>query len=439
MSPTSSRNSVPPLASSKRPIFCAMAPVNAPLLVSEELALEQAGRDRGAVQLDERPRSAAAQVVNRARDELFAGAGFALDEHGRVGGRDDLDLLEHVLQRRAVADDFLEVVLAANFVLEVQLFFVELFLQLGDLPVGEPVLDGNRDLLRDLTQQLDLVAAERIFSEPADVERAEDAIVRLERDAAERLHAFGEQVLRDLRLGRQGDEVVLAEHGGRLRRERDAAGRLRARVGTPLFDKALVLRHFQHMAPVLAGVGLVQHEAAAVVLNHLLQRRADRREHGVHVQVRDDGVVHFEEQAEAIALARELALHRTGALFVQNVVDGDRNLLGHFLHEGDLVVLIVMFVQAAESHGAQSAERSRQRYRAERLHAVLTQPRDHCGKPALQRDVVDDQRLLGLPDEAAGRLIDRKLTPGLMVESTGAASRCSRITLRAASCSTRLM
>ena len=68
-------------------------------LVSEQLALEQARRNRGAVQLDERPRSAAAQVVDGSGDELLARAGLSLDEHGRVGRRDNLDLREHVLQR----------------------------------------------------------------------------------------------------------------------------------------------------------------------------------------------------------------------------------------------------------------------------------------------------------------------------------------------------
>ena len=207
-------------------------------------------------------------------------------------------------------------------------------------------------------------------------ERAQNAIVRLQRDAAERLHPFCEKVLRDLRFGGERDEVLLVEHGRRACRERDAARRLHALVGAAFFDEAFVLRHFQHVAPVLAGVRLVQHQAAAVVLNHLLQRRADRREHVVHVQVRDDGVVHLEEQPEPIALARELALHRAGAFVVQHVVDRDGDLLGHFLHERDFAVVVVMLLEAAESHGAQPAERRRQRDRAERLHAVLPQPWD---------------------------------------------------------------
>ena len=82
MSPTSSRNSVPPFASSKRPIFWAMAPGKRSLLVAEELAFQKARRNGGAVQLDEGARTTAAQVMDRARDQLFACARLSLDQNG---------------------------------------------------------------------------------------------------------------------------------------------------------------------------------------------------------------------------------------------------------------------------------------------------------------------------------------------------------------------
>ena len=225
-------------------------------------------------------------------------------------------------------------------------------------------------------EQLDLVLCERVFAEPADIQRAQHAIVRLERNAAERLHAFGEQVLRDLRLGRQVDQVLLAEHGGRPRRECDAARRLHARVGPALFDEALVLRYLQHVAPVLTGVGLVQHAGCS--------RRAGSP---VCSDALTDANTSSMSRCETTALftssssrnrSRSRASARcigTGAFFVQDVVDGDRDLLGHFLHEGDLVILVFALLQAAESHRAQTAQRRRQRHRAERLHAVFAQPR----------------------------------------------------------------
>ena len=103
------------------------------LLVAEQLAFEQAGRNGGAVQLDERAAAAAAQVVNRAGDQLLAGAGFAVNEHGRIGRRDGLDLLQHLPERRALADDLLEVELGADLVFEVELLLGQLLFQLGDL------------------------------------------------------------------------------------------------------------------------------------------------------------------------------------------------------------------------------------------------------------------------------------------------------------------
>ena len=51
---------MPPSASSNRPVRFSSAPVNAPLHVAEELALDEAGRDRAAVDLDERAAGAAA-------------------------------------------------------------------------------------------------------------------------------------------------------------------------------------------------------------------------------------------------------------------------------------------------------------------------------------------------------------------------------------------
>ena len=64
------------------------APVNAPLLVAEQLALEQRLRNAAAVDGHERLAGALPLVVDAARDQLFAGAAFAQDEHGgRVARR----------------------------------------------------------------------------------------------------------------------------------------------------------------------------------------------------------------------------------------------------------------------------------------------------------------------------------------------------------------
>src|SRR6185295_5595746 len=78
-------------------------------LVSEQLALEEPGRDGGAVERDERTAPPPAQPVNQAGDQLLAGSGLAPDEDRRIGRRHRLDQAKHALERRAPADDAVEV------------------------------------------------------------------------------------------------------------------------------------------------------------------------------------------------------------------------------------------------------------------------------------------------------------------------------------------
>src|SRR5262249_43109220 len=70
-------------------------------LVPEELALDELGRDRRAVHLDERALGERGGLVHRAGDELLAGAALAGDEDTALGRRDLGDLpaeLDHDLR-----------------------------------------------------------------------------------------------------------------------------------------------------------------------------------------------------------------------------------------------------------------------------------------------------------------------------------------------------
>ena len=99
-SPISSRNSVPPSASSNAPARARSAPVNAALLVAEQLGLEQVGRDGAAVDDDQRSGGARARLVNRLAQRVLAGAGLAFDQHGDVGGGDASGEREQAPHRR---------------------------------------------------------------------------------------------------------------------------------------------------------------------------------------------------------------------------------------------------------------------------------------------------------------------------------------------------
>ena len=75
------------------------------LLVAEQLRLEQRLGNRRAVDRDERAVGARAQRVQRAREQLLAGAALAFEQHRRVGAPPRDAARRHLLQLRIVADD----------------------------------------------------------------------------------------------------------------------------------------------------------------------------------------------------------------------------------------------------------------------------------------------------------------------------------------------
>jgi hypothetical protein len=74
-----------------------------PAPMAEELALEQRLRQGGAVDGDERSVRAWARAMDAARDELLAGAGLTLDQHGDRGAGRALHQPEHLGHDRARA------------------------------------------------------------------------------------------------------------------------------------------------------------------------------------------------------------------------------------------------------------------------------------------------------------------------------------------------
>ena len=120
------------------------------LLVAEQLAFQQAGRNGGAVELDKRPVAPRAQPVDGARQQLLAGARLSLDQHCGVGGGYRFDLLQYLAQAGALAHDVLEAILQADLFLEVFLLLVKPVAQFRNLAKGDGVVDGHGHLVRNL-------------------------------------------------------------------------------------------------------------------------------------------------------------------------------------------------------------------------------------------------------------------------------------------------
>ena len=78
------------------------------LLVAEELALEERLGDRRAVEGDETRGGARTQVVDRARDDLLAGAALAGDQDRGLRGGDLVDQAVKLEHPRGLADELLE-------------------------------------------------------------------------------------------------------------------------------------------------------------------------------------------------------------------------------------------------------------------------------------------------------------------------------------------
>ena len=113
--------------------------------------------------------------MDGARDDFFAGAGFAENQNGAAGGRDEFDLGQRAANRGAVAYDFFEIEGAANFFFEIELFFGELVFQRIDFFEGERVFDGDGDLRGDLLDELDVRGGENVDAAAGEIERAEGA------------------------------------------------------------------------------------------------------------------------------------------------------------------------------------------------------------------------------------------------------------------------
>ena len=100
----SSRNSVPPSASSKRPTRSARASVNAPFTWPNSSLSNTPSDEPAHVDRDQRSRRARRGGVQPARHQLLAGAVLAGDEHVGVGRADPLHQLEHRAHRRRRGD-----------------------------------------------------------------------------------------------------------------------------------------------------------------------------------------------------------------------------------------------------------------------------------------------------------------------------------------------
>ena len=154
------------------------------------------------------PRARGEQRVDGAGDQLLAGAGFAGDEDGGVGGRDLFDAFQHAAQGGRVADDLLKPGRLAELGLEGDVFRLDLLAQLADLFVGEGVGDGHGDGAGDGGEHLQLVGCEGVRLDAGEYRRADQFAAHQQRDRRIRPDARSRQMKLVVIPGRPFQEVI---------------------------------------------------------------------------------------------------------------------------------------------------------------------------------------------------------------------------------------
>ena len=99
--------------------------------VAEEFVFDQAFGNGGAIQRDEGLLAARGKMMDGAREEFFAGAAFAEQQHGGIGGGDALDLLADFADGSVFADDARKAVARGIFFAEDEIFAQQFLLAGG--------------------------------------------------------------------------------------------------------------------------------------------------------------------------------------------------------------------------------------------------------------------------------------------------------------------
>ena len=197
--------------------------------MSEELGLDEIGRERRTVDLHERSILAWTVLVDRASEELFPDPGLAFDKNRRVEGRHFFDFLQHVFQCIALSDNRIEAARRRDLALEVHDFVLEALREGLDL--------GQRGFPRPLGIAL-------IGDVGADTQRACRATIAV---AQQNAGPYDKPLLSVLGTEKTLDpRAKLAAHGS-FKLLFDPVSRIRRQKRTDRFPDELVGRKTRHL------------------------------------------------------------------------------------------------------------------------------------------------------------------------------------------------
>src|ERR1700723_3866959 len=124
--------------------------------MSEEFALQQARWNRRAFQFYEWVRAAVAEIVNCPSNQFLPRTRVSTNKNSRTRWSHRFDLMQHLSQSGAIANDLFEVHLTAQLPFEVKLLLRELVGEFRDLTIGQRIVNGDCYLSGDLRQEFDV-------------------------------------------------------------------------------------------------------------------------------------------------------------------------------------------------------------------------------------------------------------------------------------------
>src|SRR4051794_39864728 len=120
--------------------------------MTKQLALYQASRNGGTIQLDKCAFTPRTETMDCSREQLLACTSLALNQDRGIRRCDSLNVLKNLLQSGTFPDDVFEIILQIQLVFQVLFFLFQLFLKIGYLFERDCVVDSHRDLARYLTK-----------------------------------------------------------------------------------------------------------------------------------------------------------------------------------------------------------------------------------------------------------------------------------------------
>src|ERR1700722_1238604 len=276
-------------------------------------------------------------------DQLFPSSRLPVDKNRRVGGGNLFNLSERGQEHGAIANDLLEVVLAADFLLQVNVLFLQLGLEAANFLVGLHILNRQYDLVRHFLQEHGVLIRIPIHFPAYQAERTDTFSMENERQAAHRLDAL---CYKAALIGILPLLFKIATQQRSPMVEHPTGAGLVAAILQPRSEivREQVSLHGEEAESI--SLRLIYGNGATIEGDNAMQGVGNRVQERRLVEVRDDRVVNLKERASTLLTSSQ---RRFRALALRDVLRKRHHKLRHALRARNQRNIIVYPNQAAVS------------------------------------------------------------------------------------------